>query len=76
MKMNMVQLSRREIKEAFKRNGYESLDFLSHRFYSTSINSIGRTVACYEISYYDDDGNDAIGHLYIERRGNELYGEF
>ena len=70
--MEIQNLNEMQIKEAFERSGYTELDFLSHRF--VKLNERGNAV--YEISFYDDDGSDAIGSLYIEERDGKLYGEF
>lgn len=76
MTINMMQLSRQQIIDAMDRGGYNDVDFLSHKYLSTSVNRNGHVCTCYQIRYWDDEGEVDTGFLYIERRGDELFGDF
>ena len=74
----MTQLTRREILQAFDRSGYSEVEFVSHKFFSTSVRSNGNVCSCYDIKFRNEDtGELDHGRLYIERRADGLlYGEF
>jgi hypothetical protein len=70
---DIQNLNETEIHDAFARSGYSEVQFLSHRF--LSINRSGAAV--YEITFYNDEGEDDSGFLFIERKADGLlYGEF
>jgi len=69
---DMTNLTDRQIKAAFENSGYSDVEFTHQRF----IKMTDKGWAVYAVSFENEDGQDDSGYLYIQKRGEELYGEF